>query len=284
MPIEAIFIPGVMAPTDSGRGYWFLFQGYKLLVDQRNGITAVPRLDSPQELGLSPSATHYLGTLEVDGETVNCFCGEIEEGVVAPEGHVYQNLRPLYATLDEQLFWLAGRAVQIVDWDRTNRYCGRCGQPMGRSDRDRSKVCPNCGLTIFPRLAPAVIVRVQRQTARGPEILLARANRFPTAMYSVLAGFVEPGETLEECVYREIQEEVGIRVGNIRYFGSQPWPFPHSLMIAFTADYDNGELTIDPLELADARWFAPDELPDVAPPPSIANSLITDWLAETAEA
>jgi NAD+ diphosphatase len=120
---------------------------------------------------------------------------------------------------------------------------------------------------------------VERRDAAGRRILLARAQRFPTAMFSVLAGFVEPGETLEECVQREILEEVGLRVKNIRYFGSQPWPFPHSLMIAFVAEHEAGEIVVDPGELAEASWFAAEALPVIPPPPSIANRLITAWLA-----
>jgi NAD+ diphosphatase len=191
---------------------------------------------------------------------------------------LFENLRPLYFTLDETTFWLAGRAVQIVEWDRTHQYCGRCGRTTIDQTLDRAKICPNCGLTNYPRLAPAVIVRVQRSTPTGPEVLLARAQRFPTSMFSVLAGFVEPGETLEECVQREILEEVGLSVKNVAYFGSQPWPFPHSLMIAFTADYDQGEIVVEPNEIAEAAWFASGALPNIPPPPSIANRLITTWL------
>jgi NAD+ diphosphatase len=140
---------------------------------------------------------------------------------------------------------------------------------------ERAKICPKCGLVAYPRLSPAVIVAVLRDNC----ILLAHSHRFPAKFYSVLAGFVEPGETLEECVEREVYEEVGIRVRAIRYFGSQPWPFPDSLMIAFTANYAGGEIRIDHSEIADANWFSANDLPHIPPKISIARQLI-DWFLE----
>lgn len=278
------FKAGITAPDKLEQpALWFLFRGYQLLVSKTDSGMHIPRVLSPDGLGLRSIRGQYLGcSADGDGGVTHCFCGEIEKDVEPPSGYTFESLRPLYALLDEKSFWLAGRAVQIVDWDRTNQYCGRCGHATVHHERDRAKVCPNCGLSSFPRLAPAVIVRVQRQTASGPQILLARAQRFPTSMFSVLAGFVEPGETLEECVEREVEEEVGITLQNIEYFGNQPWPFPHSLMIAFTADYHGGELNADPAEIAEAGWFLPGELPNIPPPPSIANKLITSWLQNNA--
>jgi NAD+ diphosphatase len=273
------FVSAISPPEGvSSPALWFLFKGFRLLVYQDGNRARIPLIASPDELGVSLVRRQYLGQLTEESEIVHCFCGEVGEDVEPLPGMAFENLRPLYFTLDETSFWLAGRAVQIVDWDRTHQFCGRCGQPTVDQTHERAKICPNCGLTSYPRLAPAIIVRVQRHSAAGPEILLARAQRFPTSMFSVLAGFVEPGETLEECVQREILEEVGISVKNITYFGSQPWPFPHSLMIAFTADYDRGELAVDSIELAEAGWFAAGSLPNIPPPPSIANRLITTWL------
>ena len=259
---------------------WFIFKGYRLLVRQDGQHIHIPLLGSPEEIGLPVVQSLYLGTMTEDGRSIPCYCGEVVEETAPPVGMSFEGLRPLYAQLNEDDFWLAGRAVQIVDWDRTHRFCGRCGAGMVNQTAERAKSCPVCGLTNYPRLAPAIIVRVQRQSDAGPEILLARARRFPTSMFSVLAGFVEPGETLEECVQREILEEVGIAVTNITYFGSQPWPFPHSLMIAFTAEHAAGELQLDPTEIAEAGWFAADALPQTPPPPSIANRLIAAWLRE----
>ena len=151
-----------------------------------------------------------------------------------------------------------------------------CSSDLAPSER--AQVCPQCGLTAFPRLSPAIIVCIRR----GEQILLARNHRFPPGRFSVLAGFVEPGETLEEAVAREVREEVGIRVRDIRYFGSQPWPFPNSLMLGFTAEYAEGELVVDESELAEAHWFTRDNLPDLPPPISIARRLIEDFLEPSA--
>jgi NAD+ diphosphatase len=279
--VDARFYPAVLPPTGPAEpALWFLFRGTRLLVGGA-GRADVPLIASPADLGLSVVRWQYLGRLEDARGLTHCFSGEVADETPPPPGMAFENLRALYPRLLETLFWLAGRAVQIVDWDRTHQFCGRCGSPTQNQIHDRSKACPVCGLTNYPRLAPAVIVRVERRDEGGRRILLARAKRFPTAMFSVLAGFVEPGETLEECVQREILEEVGLRVKNIRYFGSQPWPFPHSLMIAFEAEHEAGEIVVDPGELAEADWFAADALPAIPPPPSIANRLITAWRAKT---
>jgi NAD+ diphosphatase len=174
---------------------------------------------------------------------------------------------------------IAGRAVQITEWARTHRFCGRCGTPTESSASDRSMKCPACGLMAYPRLAPAMITLVTRGEP-GPDqlALLARGVQFRAPMYSCLAGFVEPGESLEQAVVREVREEVGIEVGNVRYWGSQPWPFPHSLMIGFQAEWVAGEIEIDPTEILDAQWYRRDELPNIPPRISIARKLIDVWL------
>jgi NAD+ diphosphatase len=187
----------------------------------------------------------------------------------------FEGLRQVYGLLDEDLFWIAARAVQIVDWDRTHQFCGRCGLPLKIKTTDRAKECFQCGLLHFPRLAPAIIVLVER----GDKLLLARSRHFMPGMYSVLAGFVEPGEPLEEAVVREVREEVGIEIKDIKYFGSQPWPFPHSLMIGFTATYASGEISPDDSEIEDAGWFTVDNLPRIPGKISIARKLI-DWFME----
>jgi NAD+ diphosphatase len=190
---------------------------------------------------LLPLRQEYLGYLsaaESNGSIVHCYAAEVAGDTPPPADMAFEGLRGLYTRLENYEFWLAARAVQIVDWDRTHQFCSRCGTPTIDQEHERAKRCPNCGLLSYPRLAPAIIVRVERTGPDGQrQILLARNNRFPRGFYSVLAGFVEPGETLEECVQREIFEETSIQVENIRYFGSQPWPFPHSLMIAFVAEY-----------------------------------------------
>ena len=186
----------------------------------------------------------------------------------------FEGLRQVYGRLDEDLFWISARAIQIIDWDKTHQFCGRCGTRTRLLDKERARECPQCSLLHFPRLAPAIIVLIER----GRELLLARSRRFVPGMYSVLAGFVEPGETLEEAVVREVREEVGISIGSIRYFESQPWPFPHSLMIGFTATYEGGEISLDDKEIEDAAWFTPENLPPLPGKISIARKLIDAFL------
>lgn len=268
------FVPGVSAGTPPRDTYWFAFRGYRLLVRVQEDQARVPELSSLQEVDLGVVRSQYLGTL--DGRP--CYSAELPEDAEPPPGMTFQGLRSLYGLLDEDFFWVAGRAVQIVDWDRTHQYCSACGSLTESQRRERVKVCPNCGYTSYPRLAPAIIVAV----TRGDKLLLARSRRHPPGLYSVLAGFVEPGETLEECLMREVKEEVGLEVKNIRYFGSQPWPFPHSLMIAFTCEHAGGGIVLDDEEMEEAAWFGADELPRVPPPISISRQLI-EWFRERAE-
>ena len=162
---------------------------------------------------------------------------------------------------------MAGRAKQIVEWHRTHRFCGRDGTETVPRLAELAKECPRCGMLFYPRLSPAVIVLVKR----GDDVLLARSPGFPPGMYSVLAGFVEPGESIEETIEREVCEEVGVEVKNVRYFGSQLWPFPNSLMIGFIADYAGGELRVEPSEIEDAGWYSADDLPTLPPKVSIAR-------------
>lgn len=191
------------------------------------------------------------------------------------------DLRRYHGAAAEHEWLAAGRAVQLVEWARTHRFCGRCGTVTEAAGDDRAMRCPDCGLLAFPRLAPAMITLVTRGDP-GPdqEALLARGVGWQVPMYSCLAGFVEPGESLESAVVREVQEEVGVTVADPRYFGSQPWPFPNSLMVGFRADYVAGEIVCDPAEIVDAGWFRRDELPMIPPGISIARKLIDAWCAE----
>jgi NAD+ diphosphatase len=256
---------------ETGPARWFAVRRSELLLAENGGRPEIPLVAGLAELGLEDECRHYLGVL--DG--VACIAAGVVEEAEAPRGAEFHGLRPLWSILDDELFALAGRAVQIVEWDRTHRFCGRCGAATVDADNERAKSCPACGLLAFPRVSPAIIVRV----TRGEEILLARGRRWAhEVMYSVLAGFVDPGESLEECVAREVREEVGIEVENLRYFGSQPWPFPHSLMVGFTAEYAGGEITVEDEELIDARWFRIDDLPPIPPRISIARRLIDDFV------
>jgi NAD+ diphosphatase len=180
-------------------------------------------------------------------------------------------MRRLFGTVDERVLAVAGRAFQLAEWARTHRFCGACGGPTESAVGERCFTCPACGHMAYPRISPAMMTLVRR----GESILLARHARLPTSRYTALAGFLEAGESIEDAVHREVFEEVGLQVRDLRYFGSQSWPFPHSLMIAFTAEYDGGELRVDGQEITDARWIGPGEdLPDIPPGISIAAALI----------
>lgn len=264
-------------PGRRGLAYWFVFQDDKLLVRPAGEAAEVPMAVDPAQLEITPVRVHYLGYLEEGASShVDCYGAEIAPDAPVPDGMTADGLRALYPRIGDLMFGIAGRAIQVVTWDRTHQYCGQCGTPVEHMPHERAKRCPACGLVSYPRLAPAIIIAVVRQTEGGRRLLLARNHRFPPGRYSVVAGYVEPGETLEECAQREVCEEVGIRIKEIRYFGNQPWPFPNSLMIGFTAEYDGGEITLEESEIADAGWFAADALPGLPPPMTIARQLI-DW-------
>ena len=253
-------------------GGWFVFRGRDLLGLSEGEALRLPLLVDAAELGAEP-----LRVLELEAvEGTAARAAEVPAEWEPPAGMEFRGLRSTWGLLDEPLFRMAGRAVQLVDWDRTHRFCGSCGTPTEVRAGERARECPACGLLAYPRLAPAVIMLVRD----GDRLLLGRHAGLAPGMYSTLAGFVEPGESLEEAVAREVREETGVEVRNVRYFGSQPWPFPHSLMIGFTAEYAGGELVVDRAELEDAAWFEPDALPTVPPRLSIARHLVDAFLAE----
>jgi NAD+ diphosphatase len=266
---DKTFISSIVPPTEQLKpAWWFAFREDKLLVQVKTSSVSIPCLADFAELGLIPTCQHYLGRLACR----HCYAIELPEETTPPAGMSFQGLRQIYGCVDDHLFCLAGRAVQIVHWDKIHQFCSRCGSRMKTRPTERAKECPQCGLLNFPRLSPAIIVLVER----GHELLLARSHHRPPGLYSIIAGFVEPGETLEEAVVREVREEVGLAIKDIRYFASQPWPFPHSLMIGFTATYADGEISLDDNEIEDAGWFTADNLPTLPDKISIARKLI-DW-------
>ncbi len=182
-------------------------------------------------------------------------------------------LRKTFAVLSAEDYRLAGKCAELLYWDAGSRFCGCCGAPM-KWHTEISKHCTECGKELWPTLATAIIVRV----TRGNEILLVHARNFHGTFFGLVAGFVETGETLEECVRREVWEETHIRVKNIRYFGSQPWPYPCGLMVGFTADYDEGDIRLQRQELTKGGWFRKDNMPEIPSQSSIARWLIEDWL------
>ena len=267
------YVSGVIAAGEpDAHSLCFVFQQTLLLVAADQAGVHLPQHGELARLGAAPLRRLYLGTL---GER-NCYAFEFGADTPAPERMLWQGLRVLFSKLDDAQFALAGRALQLVDWDRTHQFCGRCGTPTQQRGNERAKECPACRLIAYPRIAPAVMCLVRRER----EILLARSPHFPPGMYSALAGFVEPGETLEQCLAREVLEETGIAIASPRYFASQPWPFPHSLMIAFVADYAGGEIRPAPDEIEDAQWFALQALPKLPNRISIARRLIDGVVIE----
>jgi len=239
----------------------------------RNGAVVVLE-DHPDDIA-GPAPRLFLGTLDDAGCWAVDLDGDgVPDAVIEDLEDVLVPLMGLHGRVDDLRWTLAGRAVQLIEWDRTHRFCGRCATPTEPSDGERSRRCPSCGLLAFPRLAPAVITLIERDG----EALLARGRNFPIPMYSCIAGFVEPGETLEEAVHREVREEVGVELAEVRYVASQPWPFPHSLMIGFEATWAAGDIVIDETEILDANWYTPDDLPMIPPAMSIARTLIDRWL------
>lgn len=249
--------------------WWFIFRKNELLM--REDVTGTPVPNAEVE-GLALLRRHHVGQV---GDAP-CYAAEVAPEAEAPSGMLFQGLRAAHGRLGADLFRMGGRAFQIVEWDRNHQFCGRCGSPTELKADEVARRCPQCGLMQFPRLSPAVIVLIRR----GDEILLARSPHFAPGIYSTIAGFVEPGETLEDAVRREVAEEVGVQVTNLRYFGSQPWPFPHSLMVGFTADWAGGEIEMQEQEIEDARWFTRETLPGLPSSFSIAHALIQSYLQE----
>jgi NAD+ diphosphatase len=260
---EHAFRPLNVLPEDHGGEHRFVHViGASVFVDDR-----------PAENGWT---THFVGI--VGGHAWWAIDVPADDD---PSDGAAVDLRAFHGRASEHEWLAAGRAVQLVEWARTHRFCGRCGEPTEPSASERSMRCPRCSLVAFPRLSPAMITLVTRG-APDPdqEVLLARGVQWTVPMYSCLAGFVEPGESLEDAVIREVAEEVSITVSNPRYFGSQPWPFPNSLMIGFRADYTGGDIRCDPAEIVDAGWYRRDDLPMIPPGISIARKLIDAWVAE----
>ena len=267
--IYKYYRPAVMPEQQNdNQAFWFVFCSNKLLVTVKADKYNIPCTSNLKEINLAPIRTQFLGTIK--GHP--CYSAEVSFETVAPEGMTFKELRPLFEVLDEDIFLLAGKALQIVNWDQTNQYCGRCGNKTETLQTERAKKCPNCGLLSYPRISPVTITAVLKNNS----ILLARNANRGGKFYSIIAGFVESGETLEECVQREILEEVGLKVKNIKYFNSQPWPFPHSLMIGFTAEYESGEILVDGNEIVEAGWYDVQNLPDLPGKMSIAREII-DW-------
>jgi NAD+ diphosphatase len=255
----------LLDPVEHASPRTFAFRGNELLIREHDA--ALPDAAALARVPLEPASTYAVGMW--DG--VYCRAAWVPKEAQPPEGHVFKGLRSLFGRFDEPMLAVAGRAFQIADWARTNRFCGACGKPMAKAAGERAMKCA-CGHLAYPRIAPAMMTLVRR----GDSILLARNVAVPVGgRMSALAGFLEPGESVEDAIHREVREEVGLEVRDLRYFASQSWPYPHSLMLAFTAEHAGGDIRVDPREIAEARWFGPgDPLPELSPHQSISRALI----------
>ncbi len=267
------FESAVARPERFDDAHYFVIVGNSILTPgQRQGSWRPVSHDEFRWLDIDVRSEHYLGTYR--GQ--HCIAVEASVRGQPPEGFGLVDLFGLLGRVETPLFYLAGRAKQVVEWHQQHRFCGRCGTEMEYHAVDRAKECPSCGLISYPRLSPSIIVLIRR----GEECLLARNARWPAGMYSTLAGFVEPGESIEQTVHREVMEEVGVKVTNLRYFGSQSWPFPNSLMLGFHADYAGGEIRCQEGEISDAAFFHYDKLPSTPGGTAISGWLIQAFVQE----
>jgi len=258
------FTPLIQAQAHPNPLSFIVYRNQLLL---RNNSLDLPDAGVLAALPVTPERIHPLGLWEDRYYQMAWLDEEIAPG---PD-YSWHPLRSLFGLVDDHFLGLASRACQLAEWARTHRYCGVCASPMAQAPGERCYSCANCGMTAYPRISPAMMVLIRK----GDQVLMAMHTQSPYKRYTALAGFLEAGESIEEAIHREVHEEVGLRVQNLQYFGSQSWPFPHSLMIAFTADYLDGEIRIDENEIADARWFGPDdEWPDMPIAVSIAARLV----------
>jgi NAD+ diphosphatase len=254
-------------PTD--KTYWFIVQNDGLLLLKiRNAL--------PTDEQLKFIAPHFLRYFDLGSlNNINYFCAEIDKTLTIPESFHIQSLRNALSLFDLSLYPIAAKAYSIIRWDRNHQFCGYCCNLTEPQAQGFERVCTLCHLSFFPRISPSIIVLVKN----NDHLLLARGPNFLPGVYGLIAGFVEVGESLEEAVHREVKEEVGIEIKNLVYYGSQSWPFPDSLMIAFTAEYRSGDIVINEEEIEAAGWYRYDSLPGrPSMSLSIATKLIDDFL------
>lgn len=268
--ISQDFNAGLSQPQSPETSYHIVISDGEVLgVDGQSPWRALTQ-DEWRWCGLSSISTHYLGDL--GGTPI--YAEEADPEADEPEGYHFDTLWSFLMSVPQPVFYLIGRAKQVIEWHNHHHYCGACGEITSTAPVDRSRKCDACNLAFYPKLSPSIIVLV----TRGEEILLAKGANMRGNFYSTLAGFVEPGESIEEAVHREVFEEVGIQINNLRYFSSQSWPFPNSLMLGFHAEYESGELVLQEEEIADAQWFHYANLPNKPAMMSISGWLIDDYI------
>ena len=244
---------------------YFVFCQSDIVLEHIAGGYIIPT-EPPTEL------KSWTTVMDIDGAKAY----RIDTPITGSDRYEMCSLRQSYYKLSEEQYLKAGKCHELLYWDQNTKFCGICGGPM-HFDTAISKKCEHCGKEIWPQLAIAIIVLVRK----GDEVLLVHANSFRDDHYGLVAGFVETGETLEEAVHREVMEETGIYITNLKYFGSQPWPYPCGLMVGFTADYDHGKIHLQRSELSKGAWFDCNHLPHIPEKLSIARHLLDSWLEET---
>ena len=268
------FVKSIPPPEiGTDKAYYFIFSHNDILVsgDSPDQVS-IPCIRQKEASQMILEGLRFLGQYN----RTDCYCARIQTETL-PGNYRLINLRALYGKVHMDFWGISGYARQIHDWNLNFQFCGRCGQKTQAEKTEHARVCQGCRLVSYPRISPAIITAVVKEN----RILLARGINFPDKkMFSVLAGFVSPGETLEDCVRQEIYEETGITVKNIHYFKSQPWPFPDSLMIGFTAEYAGGSISIDTTEILEAGWFTKDSLPLIPGKQSLAGELI-EWFVNS---
>lgn len=267
------YLPAYLPPEAAAVNAWVVvLAGKKILMKKTGDKLYIPEIKDIEGMMPNDKTLKYFG--KYDGH--DCYYKSQNKITTLPETTLPENYKLVdlkditMCSGDMGLFLLAGTANHLLHWESVNQYCGCCGHKTSDKKDERAKICPHCGNIVYPRISPATITAV----FHGDQILLAHNSHFKKDLYSLIAGFVEPGETLEQCVEREIREEVGIKVRNIKYFGSQPWPFPDSLMLAFTAEYESGDIQVDQFEIMDAGWYQADSLPDIPSADSVAGKII----------
>ena len=260
--------------------YVFIFHNDKILCRNSNLNENLPKyVQSSTEMSFSPFLQYDWRAFEfAHYQEKLCILIYLKNEVIADsKEYQFKELRSFFFQNPNQWLIIAGLAGQIYRWDKNHTYCGRCGAMYQLSIREIAKKCTKCGHILYPQISPAIIVLIQKEG----KFLLANNTRFNENLYSLIAGFVNVGETLEECVIREVKEEVGLTVENMQYVKSQPWPFPSSLMLGFIADWKEGEIKCDGKEINDARWFSKDELATVILPSqiSIARQIIQAFIS-----
>lgn len=255
--------------SQSTYSWWFIFYKDQLLLEKKNGILSVPCEVYPPVEIKETTTTHEITTLN----DINCKAFYVDDAIKESEQYVMMGLRASYDFIPSQQYQTAGKAYEILHWDRTNRFCSVCGTLMEQKQAIMKR-CPQCEQEVYPNISTAILVLVKKKDA----VLLVHARNFKGTFNGLVAGFLETGETLEECVAREVKEETGLDIRNITYFGNQPWPYPSGLMVGFIADYVSGEIKLQEEELSSGAFYRYDNLPELPRKLSLARKMIDWWI------